>query len=326
MTSPQSLPADIGKMPSCSGISDSLGFVRCSFNASLLVLPGVSGRFSQSQGPGVYGVYLLEIIQTVIMTRSAFHAFGEGFGNYKALDDIGLQWLGVPLISAVVGFLAEGVYAYRLKVLSKSNIVTGLIIGLAIIQLGGGIATAITIKHTAYFSRLPNMCSFIVGGIWGGGTFLCDAAIAIFMTYYLVRGRSRSGFRQTRVLVTKIIRLTIETGTITAAIALINFTLALLPGHPPYWEAVAAILGKVYSNSMMVVFNSRMKVSRDVPAQEVDMVSSLRFDEAAANGSLVYPIAFNGEILVTREAHMSPLTRIESTMKDTPIDWVETRV
>ncbi|KAF8162618.1 hypothetical protein B0H34DRAFT_692074 [Crassisporium funariophilum] len=231
----------------------------------------------------VYGVYLLEVLQTVLTTQVGFHAFAEGFGNLGSLDEIGLTWLAIPVISGIVAFLAETFYAYRIKILSGSNWVAGFIVLLAVIQLGGGIATAIEIKRTVYFSKLLNTRSLITSGIWNGGSFLCDVTIAIFMTYYLSRGRKNSEIKQTKVLLTKIIRLTIETGTITAAIALINFSLALLPGHPPYWETVASVLGKVYSNSMMAVLNSRMSISHETRSEEVDMhmkslnvVSSLR--------------------------------------------------
>ncbi|KAF8148043.1 hypothetical protein B0H34DRAFT_778645 [Crassisporium funariophilum] len=260
----------------------------------------------------VYGVYLLEIIQTIIMTRSAFHAFGEDFGNLEALDEIGLQWLGVPLISAMVGFLAEGVYAYRLKVLSDSNFVTGLVLTLATIQLGGGIGLAFQIKDTPYFSQVPRMRIFIAGGIWNGGTFLCNVTIAIFMTYYLVRGKNRSEIKQTQVFLAKIIRLTIETGIITAALALINFTIALLPGHPTYWVAISAVLGTVYSISMMAVFNSRMKVSRKIPPLEVNFISNLMAGhQVMPNGSIGNAIQLHGGI--QQEGHIPLLTPARAT-------------
>ncbi len=68
---------------------------------------------------------------------------------------------------------------------------------------------------------------------WCGASALCDIIIAICMTYYvrsfypsfifidvdtisqLMRQRSTTNFRRTRILVTKIIRLTIETGSAT---------------------------------------------------------------------------------------------------------------
>jgi len=87
--------------------------------------------------------------------------------------------------------------------------------------------------------------------------------------------------KQTTIMLRKIIRLTIETGSLTgqcfhlltlpfgnsqivsAIIAILNFALALLPNHPTYYMATAGILGKLYSNSMMAVFNSRMKIGNE---------------------------------------------------------------
>jgi hypothetical protein len=48
--------------------------------------------------------------------------------------------------------------------------------------------------------------------------------------------------------------------TMAATLAIAVLVLAYLPGHPPYYQACALILGKAYSNSMMVALNSRMKV------------------------------------------------------------------
>lgn len=78
------------------------------------------------------------------------------------------------------------------------------------------------------------------------------------------------------------IRLTVETGILTgncslsshawtevlmisvqlstAAIAILTLILTFLPGRPIYYQASISFLGKVYSNSVMVAFNSRMKI------------------------------------------------------------------
>jgi len=45
-----------------------------------------------------------------------------------------------------------------------------------------------------------------------------------------------------------------------AAIAILNLILILLPGQPSYYLVPSEILAKVYSNSMMVVLNSRMRI------------------------------------------------------------------
>ncbi|KDR71929.1 hypothetical protein GALMADRAFT_18482, partial [Galerina marginata CBS 339.88] len=73
--------------------------------------------------------------------------------------------------------------------------------------------------------------------------------------------RRDTGIKQTRILLARLIRLTIETGTMSAAVAVISLVLAFLPGHPTYYQASCSALAKMYSNSMMVAFNSRMNIS-----------------------------------------------------------------
>jgi hypothetical protein len=49
----------------------------------------------------VYSIFILEVMQTIIMTRSAFHVFGEGYGNVAVLDSIELIWFSVPMITGI---------------------------------------------------------------------------------------------------------------------------------------------------------------------------------------------------------------------------------
>ena len=83
----------------------------------------------------------------------------------------------------------------------------------------------------------------------------------------------------TQRLIQKLTRLIIETGiltgqeivlfifsmsnsdhfsTCTATIAIINLVLFLIPSTAAYFETTSAVLGKMYSNTMMAVLNSRM--------------------------------------------------------------------
>jgi len=208
-----------------------------------------------------YGVYLFEAVQTFLLTQSAFHGFAEGFGNLLYLDSIGTIWFSVPIMSGIVAFVAQTFYAYRISILAQSRIVASFIVFLALVQLGGSIATGVESKRAIFNSKFLGTKSLITTGIWNGGSALCDVIIAVCMTVYL--SRRNTGMKQTQLLVRKITRLTIETGSLTAVIALLNFILALLPDHPTYYMATAGILGKLYSNSMLVVFNSRMKLGSE---------------------------------------------------------------
>lgn len=63
-------------------------------------------------------------------------------------------------------------------------------------------------------------------------------------------------------MVTKLVRLVVEAGTLTASTALLVFILYFALPHEAYFTAVATVLGKLYSVSLLAVFNSRTKFAR----------------------------------------------------------------
>lgn len=90
----------------------------------------------------VYGVFLLESLQTVVITHDAFASFGAGFGSFKALDDIQFTCLSIPILSGIgkfiqglissrlliplygtVGCVVQMYYAYRIYILSRSKLI-----------------------------------------------------------------------------------------------------------------------------------------------------------------------------------------------------------
>jgi len=243
----------------------------------------------------VYTVFLLEILQTISISRSAFYVFVTGYGDFAFYDRVELAWLDVPIVSGLVAFLAEGFYAYRISILSRSYWIAGVIMTLAFVQLGGAIAAAVVLKRAVLFSRLLGPHFTITAGIWNGGSALCDIIIAICMTYYLSRHKSQS-VRGTQVLLTRIITLVIETGTATAAIATLNLILESVPlaGRPSYYQVPSEILAKVYSNSMMVVLNSRMRIGSDSSSfdSHLHTMSRFRSDPADVTAMSRDPNAF----------------------------------
>ncbi len=49
----------------------------------------------------VYGIYIVELVQTILASHDAFATFGYGFGDLDALIDVHFYWLIVPIMSAV---------------------------------------------------------------------------------------------------------------------------------------------------------------------------------------------------------------------------------
>jgi len=224
----------------------------------------------------VYGLYLLETTQTMLFTSSAFRTFATGFRDQASLDQVDTLWFSVPIMSGIIALIAQTSYAYRITVFTKSKYIAGVIILLAFVQLGGAIAIGIETKKSVLFSRFlkPKPLTTAGAAIWEGGSAACNVIIAFCMTYYLTRQHQNAGVKQTHVHLTRVIRIIVETGILTAAIAILTLILTFLPGRPIYYQASISFLGKVYSNSIMVAFNSRMKIgssNASTTAHEVAM-------------------------------------------------------
>jgi hypothetical protein len=80
---------------------------------------------------------------------------------------------------------------------------------------------------------------------------VCDVIIALSMMFYLLK--SRTGFSNTNTILTRIIRVTVETGLVTAIFATLDIVLFLAFPDVNYHIAPNLALAKLYSNSLLMV-------------------------------------------------------------------------
>ncbi|KAJ7640557.1 hypothetical protein B0H17DRAFT_906318, partial [Mycena rosella] len=76
----------------------------------------------------VYFVYAIELVDTILMTHAAFTTFEYGFGDFAALTNTDFNWLSVPIMGAILSFIGQPFYAYRVHLISKSWLVIELIL------------------------------------------------------------------------------------------------------------------------------------------------------------------------------------------------------
>ncbi|KAK0485596.1 hypothetical protein EDD18DRAFT_673532 [Armillaria luteobubalina] len=219
----------------------------------------------------VYGIYIVEFAQTIFLTHDAFAMFGYGFGDLDALTDIHFYWLFGPIMSAITACAGHTFYAYRIFILSKSRIVPIFVICICLTSSVAAIITAVYLFEAGKITKINNRKTSIAVGIWRGGSALCDIIIAICMTYYLMR--TNTCFRRTQIMVTKLIRLTVESGAVTAIGAILNLILFFAFRDQIYYITLALIMPKLYANSVYMVLNSRIRImgGRDTYTSPTDM-------------------------------------------------------
>ncbi|KAJ6580021.1 hypothetical protein DFH09DRAFT_324494 [Mycena vulgaris] len=266
----------------------------------------------------VYTVYLLELAQTILVTQDAFIKFGYGFGDVSTLTDIQMGWLSIPIMSALVALIGQSFYAYRVHVLSRSLLIPVLIIVVSIDgSVGGFMSGVYGFKARHNITLLKNQNTAWAAGLWLGGSALSDIMIAVCMTYYL--SKNDTGFRQTHVLVSKLTRLTIETGSVTALVTLITLALFYVFPDKTYYSTPGSVIPKLYANTMFAVLNSRMEIvgGRGTYTSSSEMISIpsyLRNNVPSANSTRARPspvVSFTREVFSDRE--LEDLVRMKGT-------------
>ncbi|KDR71257.1 hypothetical protein GALMADRAFT_75169, partial [Galerina marginata CBS 339.88] len=123
----------------------------------------------------VYSAYLLEMIQTTLFTRSSFRIFATGFGDPAILDDIGILWFSVPMLSGLVAFSVHTLYAYRIAVISKRKFLPGCVFLLACLAFSASIAVGVEMKDAGFFSHFVDKDSLITVGVCFSYFFIISA-------------------------------------------------------------------------------------------------------------------------------------------------------
>ncbi|KAF8191973.1 hypothetical protein K438DRAFT_2136689 [Mycena galopus ATCC 62051] len=218
----------------------------------------------------VYGIYLLDWAQTCSATYDAFQWFVYGWGDVPMLYLRYTGFLNVPLLSSIIGALVQVFYGWRIWVFGQSRVLFGVICLLALLQLGGGIATAYYMFMNAVeTARSSGMVRAV--GVRLAGSALVDTVISTSMTYFV-------GYSDRHIVV----RLTVETGTITVVMAIVDLVF-YLKEHNGLHQVSGVVLCKLYSNTLLVLFNNRLgewNKTRQAAARSADTAVTFRVDRS----------------------------------------------
>ncbi|TCD70886.1 hypothetical protein EIP91_001194 [Steccherinum ochraceum] len=205
--------------------------------------------------------YLLEFIQVILATHDAFRVYGSGWGVVPELDKIGLLWLNTPLFAGLISCLSQLFYAHRIYALSGNSVASAVISALAVTQATASVYGSVQVLLVGRLSILPTITIiYRLCIVWLGGAALCDSIITCCLFYYLYRAMKACSFRRTTTPLTRVIKLTVETGFICAAIGIASLILFVVSTHTFIYMTCMATIGKLYSNCLLAVLNSRVRI------------------------------------------------------------------
>ncbi|KAF7349356.1 hypothetical protein MSAN_01725400 [Mycena sanguinolenta] len=195
-------------------------------------------------------VVVAEFLQTLANSRDSIRMFGAGWGNPQVLDDIGWAWFSVPILGSLIASVGQIFFAWRIYIIAKSLYVPILIALVTTLQLGAGIWSGVVLIRLKEFSKLRLMMAPVA---WLSATSLSDLIIVAGMVFYLLKAKEPEFTRQIKATLTRIIKVTVETGILCAVAAIVVLSLCLAFEGNNYHLGVCIWLSKVYSNSIMIV-------------------------------------------------------------------------
>ncbi|TFK37454.1 hypothetical protein BDQ12DRAFT_608009, partial [Crucibulum laeve] len=76
----------------------------------------------------VYGIFVLETTQTILIVHDTFLGFVVHFGDRIALTKVQMAWFSVPILGSIVGGAIQVFYAVRIRILSEKTFMPSIIV------------------------------------------------------------------------------------------------------------------------------------------------------------------------------------------------------
>ncbi|KAB5590473.1 hypothetical protein CTheo_6087 [Ceratobasidium theobromae] len=157
-----------------------------------------------------------------------------------------------PLMTVMISSTTQGFFAWRVSKLT-GQAWAGWLIGIsAFVQFVAGLVLSIGLFIVKDFARFQELKTPVT--LWLVLSALTDVVITSVLSWYL--HTHRTGFSQTDDIITRLVRLTVQTGLITTIWATTDLILFLsLPNNMHLLFQLP--LCKLYTNSLMSTLNSR---------------------------------------------------------------------
>lgn len=162
-----------------------------------------------------------------------------------------------PLCVVLVSMPIQLFFAWRIYQLTKSPWIPAVIAIFAVASFAGGLWTTTRIQVLRLFAEKPML--HVPALLW----FLasCVADVLITVSLVLTLSKKKTGFAGTDSVVDKIIRMTIQTGMVTALFSILDVVTFMALPHIAVNFVWDLALSKLYSNCLLSTLNARQKLN-----------------------------------------------------------------
>ncbi|KJA15302.1 hypothetical protein HYPSUDRAFT_393214 [Hypholoma sublateritium FD-334 SS-4] len=207
----------------------------------------------------VYYLFAVETINTACDIAIVFQPLIDNFGKPEATMYFPTMFAAEPIVIVAISTPIQLFFAWRIKLLTKSNILALIVCALSITSLAGGAWTTGLLVKIKLFSRKPELHWPAL--VWFLSACVADVMITVVLVFTL--SKRKTGFVATDGAIEKIIRLTVQTGMLTAFFAIGDVIFFMSLPHTALNFVWDLALSKLYSNCLLSTLNSRLSIQSE---------------------------------------------------------------
>ncbi|KAH9940628.1 hypothetical protein B0H21DRAFT_575850 [Amylocystis lapponica] len=170
----------------------------------------------------VYGTLCFEWVQTGLITADAFDIYVYSYGDINTMVSFHNSWFSIPIMCGFIAAVVQIFFARHIYILSKSRILVGVVVFCSVGQFSVAVLSGVLMLRDMPSAGVASRVTLVLSA-WLIASAIVDVLIAIVMTTFLIK--VKTGLAPTDDWVDCLIRLVIETGTLTATIAIIDVVL-----------------------------------------------------------------------------------------------------
>ncbi|THH17015.1 hypothetical protein EW146_g3717 [Bondarzewia mesenterica] len=210
-------------------------------------------------GTYFYGVLVLEVVQTVTTTHQTWWYMVTNWNNPASLVLFPWSAMTVPTIDGLIAALVQSFYSWRIWTLSRSRTMKCISILIFVVALIQGLVAMVTASYfAAHSSRGLLNRLHPAFATWLATSLAADILVAASMLWILYTAKAHTMWPESESLIARLITNAIGTGAAVAVCGLITLILFVTsPENSLQYLSGAYLLGKLYSNSVMVTLNAR---------------------------------------------------------------------
>ncbi|KAF8148434.1 hypothetical protein B0H34DRAFT_802967 [Crassisporium funariophilum] len=253
-------------------------------------------------------VWILELAHCISICHTLYTLTISNYGHPEALIKPPKSLFISVILSGFIGFIVQGFFAERVRILSKKRLIPIICWLLVTIQYAMHIAAAAEAFKMTSLAQYEKEWKWLLTCVLGIGAAV-DLTIAAALCYYL-RQQKLNSLARTAIMIDKIIAWTIQTGVMTSFSGIIMLICYLTMPDNFIWLGFFMFFARMFSNSLLASLNTRI-ILREGPFADL---------QNQGTGSASYGSGNVYSQPTQLAVHMTKLTQVTTDAKVYPQD------